>query len=92
MGLQRVGYKGRERNSGGQCRLGLQQAQGWNKWEMVVLNALEQMEKIQQSNSNTTVSSCSLPGSVLGAGHGSESSNNFCSVRVGVGGVERRMG
>lgn len=37
-----------ERNSGGQCRLGLQQARGWNKWEMVVLNALEQMEKIQQ--------------------------------------------
>lgn len=65
-----------ERNSGGQCRLGLQQARGWNKWEMVVLNALEQMEKIQQLNSNIIVSTWSLPGSGLGAVHGSGASNN----------------
>lgn len=55
-----------------------------------MLNALEQMEKIQELSSNTTVSSCSLPGSVLGAGHGSETSKNLCPVGVGVGGVERR--
>lgn len=44
------------------------QAQNWNKWEMVAFNTLEQMEKSQQ----LTVSSCSMPGSVLGAIHGSE--------------------
>lgn len=43
----------------------MQQAQGWNKWKMVALNALEQVEKIQQLNSNPTVSSCSVPGSML---------------------------
>lgn len=51
---------------------GVQQAQSWNKWEMVAFNTLEQMEKSQQLNLNMTVSGCSMPGSVPGAIHGSE--------------------
>lgn len=84
--------KGWERNSRSQCRLGLQQASGWNKQERVVLNALEQMEKTQHLNSNAIVSHCALPGSGLGVVHGSGVSNNLCSTGIRVGGVERRKG